>query len=68
MQAIDKRLKKPAAALGADLSLPPDIAQARQDSGGSAQQYGQQRQAADNQVSPAWVAVTWRMQSAVACA
>ena len=50
VQAIDKRLKKPVAAMGSDLSLPPDIAQARQESGGSAQQYGQQRQAVDNQV------------------
>ena len=52
MQAVDKRLKRPVAGMGSDLSLPADIAQARQAAGGSAQQYGQQRQAADNQVRP----------------
>ena len=38
------------AAMHPDLTLPQSIAKAREASGGSAQQYGQQRNAADNKV------------------
>ena len=49
-QAVDRRLKSPVAAMHPDLTLPQSIAKAREASGGSAQQYGQQCSAADNKV------------------